>query len=353
MRPNLEHLRKQAKALLSDLRSGNVTAARTLIEHLPAARSMTPADVRRAGFRLADAQSAIAHKSGFDDWPGLARHVEHLRALEGEWAFEFLETDGQRMPTAASESAKLLIDGDLFRMESTEATYEGIFNIDVDKNPTHIDIEFVEGPEAGEWSYGIYALDGDVLTFCLGLVGSSRPAAFVTSAGSGHALERLRRISRARPVAVTGGKSSPSKRNATAVAIDESAFETAMTPLFERLQGAWIPAMLVTDGKPMEPQWLAFGTRTQSGNETKVVFGGQTMLHARMRIDEKTSPLQVDYLHIGKRAQTLSLGIMELKGDEWRVCTAPPGEPRPTDFSCSAGSGHTLSRWRKKPDPIS
>jgi len=67
-----------------------------------------------------------------------------------------------------------------------------------------------------------------------------------------------------------------------------------------------------------------------------------------MRIDEKTSPLAIDYLHIGKRAQTLSLGIMELDGDEWWVCTAPPGTPRPKDFSCAAGSGHTFSRWKRK-----
>ena len=91
MRPNLEHLRKQAKTLLSDLRAGNVAAANTFIEHLPAAHAMTPADVRRAGFRLGDAQSATAHKSGFGTWPGLARHVEQLRALEGEWTFGSLE----------------------------------------------------------------------------------------------------------------------------------------------------------------------------------------------------------------------------------------------------------------------
>jgi len=348
MRPHLEHLRKQAKALLSDLREGDVAAATTFIEHLPAARSMTPAAVRRAGFRLADAQSAIAHKSGFDSWPGLTRHVEHLRALEGEWAFEFFETDGRQMPAAMSESSKLLIDGDLFRMESPEATYDGVFNIDVDETPPHIDIEFVEGPETGEWSHGIFTLDGDTLTICLGLVGSSRPSAFKTSAGSGHALERLRRVSPARPSNVTGGKRPTAKRPPEpSVPVDESQFVAVMTPLLQQLQGEWIPIELVTDGAPMDSKWLAFGGRTQIGNETKVVFGGQTMVHALMRIAESASPIEVDYLNLGKRSRTVSLGIMDLTGDEWRVCMASPGTPRPMEFSSRRGSGHTLSRWKR------
>src|SRR4029453_3246822 len=162
--------------------------------------------VRAAGFRLADAQSVIARKSGFASWPGLARHVEQLRALEGVWAAKSLETDGAPMPVPSLPSAQLLIDGDRFRMESPEATYEGVFNIDVDTSPSHIEIEFVEGPETGEWSYGIYTLDGDDLTMCVGLTGSPRPTRFATTKGSGHALERFRRVSSARPASVTGGK---------------------------------------------------------------------------------------------------------------------------------------------------
>src|SRR5215210_689797 len=106
-RPNLDHLRTQAKRLLADLRDGRSSAVQTFIKHLPAARRMTAAAVRRAGLRLADAQSAIARQSGFDSWPSLARHVGHLRSLEGEWAFDSLEVEGQKMPAAMLGSSKL------------------------------------------------------------------------------------------------------------------------------------------------------------------------------------------------------------------------------------------------------
>jgi uncharacterized protein (TIGR03067 family) len=312
---------------------------------------MTPVEVRGANWRLADAQSAIARKSGCANWPGLTRHVEQLRALEGEWAFTSLETDGASMPAAAFSRSTLLIDGDRFRMESSEATYEGIFNIGVEYDPMQIDIEFVEGPETGEWSYGIFTLDGDALTLCLGLVGSPRPGTFATSVGSGHALERLRRVSHARPASVTVGtppSSSKSSTRAAAAAVDESAFEVKMTPLLEHLQGQWAPTSLITAGKPMEEQWLADGSRTQKGNETKVVFGGQTMVHALMRIDDAVSPVAIDYLNIGRRSRTVSHGIMEIDDGEWRICMASAGDPRPEDFSCEKGSGRTFSRWTKK-----
>src|SRR5262245_1060720 len=177
-RPNLEHLRSQAKALLSRLAEGNKEAATTFVENLPAAGNMTLDQVRRSGFRLADAQSVIARQSGFSNWPALVRHVENLRQLEGTWEFLGLELDGRAMPANMISNSRMLIDGDRFRMESPEANYEGVFTIDVERVPHEIDIEFVEGPEAGNWSYGIFELDGDNFKLCLGLTGVSRPRSF-------------------------------------------------------------------------------------------------------------------------------------------------------------------------------
>ena len=63
-RPNLDHLRRQAKTLLSQLKGD-----------------------RRKTMWLADAQLQVARDTGFANWPALSRHVQELRALEGTWAF--------------------------------------------------------------------------------------------------------------------------------------------------------------------------------------------------------------------------------------------------------------------------
>jgi uncharacterized protein (TIGR03067 family) len=346
-RPNLEHLRTQAKTLLSQWIAGDASALATFLEYLPSAKKLTPKQAAGSRFRLADAQSVIARKNGFSSWPALVRHVEQLRQLEGTWEYVDLEVDGNRMPDAALASSRILIDGDRFRVESPEAIYEGIFAIDVEQAPHHIDIDFVEGPEAGNSSYGIFEVTQDNFKICLGVTGASRPRSFSTSAGSGHALENLRRTLKTRPAGVKGG--TPQARSSVALRVDDSAFRVKPTALLKKLEGEWTPVQLVQNGQRLPDAMLAFGSRTVVGNEMKVVFGGQVMVHVRMRIDESQSPVALDYLNIG-RSMTgrISLGIMEWIGDEIRICMSAPGEPRPTEFSCEPGSNRTLSQWKRK-----
>src|SRR4051794_34572548 len=78
-RPNLDHLRSQAKKHLAKLQQTGT---------LP------------DGFRLADAQLHVARESGFASWPALARHVQDLCGLEGEWHFTSLDVDGNSLPPA-------------------------------------------------------------------------------------------------------------------------------------------------------------------------------------------------------------------------------------------------------------
>lgn len=345
-RPNLDQLRRQAKDLLAALGSGDAQAAATFREHLPAARGMTPAQVRAAGFRLADAQSAIARKSGFDAWPRMARHIEQLRALEGTWAFDRLEIDGSPIPPEHLGHSRILIDGDRFRTESPEATYEGVFNIDVEATPHHIDIDFIAGPEAGRTNRGIFRLDGDQFELCLDMQGRNRPAAFKTTPGSGHACELLRRISAARPEAVTGGTPPPPTAPEP---VDPADFRVVSSPILDRLQGVWTAESIVRDGQELPTMMRRFALREATGNEVRITAAGTVILHAAVRIDESKTPMHVDYLCIdGPHKGMVQRGIMEWRGADACFCTAAPGQPRPTEFQSPEGSGRTLSIWRPK-----
>src|SRR5258708_35716765 len=99
-RPNLEHLRTQAKTLLNQLREGDAQAATVFSGYLPEAATLSPEQVRGHGFRLADAQAVIARKTGFAACPALARHVDRLRRMEGTWTFRSLEVDRHPLPSA-------------------------------------------------------------------------------------------------------------------------------------------------------------------------------------------------------------------------------------------------------------
>ena len=88
--PSLEYLKKQAKALLQELKQRD-----------PAAR-------------LADAQHALAREYGFASWPRLKTHVESLAGgpashpLVGEWVANIAKS--KRHPSNVFRSAKILID---------------------------------------------------------------------------------------------------------------------------------------------------------------------------------------------------------------------------------------------------
>jgi len=42
------------------------------------------------------------------------------------------------------------------------------------------------------------------------------------------------------------------------------------------------------------------------------------------------------------------LGIYELEPDSYKVCFAPAGKPRPTEFASTPGSGQILQLWKRQ-----
>jgi ankyrin repeat protein len=84
-RPNLDHLRRQAKRLLRDARAGEATALQRFSANLPAARDgLGTAALAQDAFRLHDAQSVVAREHGFRSWTELKRYVEWALSAAAE-----------------------------------------------------------------------------------------------------------------------------------------------------------------------------------------------------------------------------------------------------------------------------
>lgn len=330
-RPNLDHLREQAKDLLSHYRKGDPAAYADIAAGLPAAAGKSVTELANLELSLSDAQSAVARLYGFESWPRLARHVEALRAIEGIWRFLTLEIEGNAMPPGTMDQAMLQIHGNRFTMTSPEAVYEGWCHLDVEASPATIDIHFTDGPEKGNSSFGIYELVSEDLKICLGFTGIPRPNAFATAPGTGLALETLRR-------------GAPAIE--TAPEVDPASF-SVLTPESERLQGEWSAVSLENDGMIVPDSMLASAKRTSQGTETKAILNGQTIIHALTRIDPTHDPIWIDYLSLRKSDKDqIRYGIMKWEGDQVTFCFAKPGKPRPEVFAAPAGSGFTLSTWK-------
>ncbi|MDO1580729.1 ankyrin repeat domain-containing protein [Rhizobium oryzicola] len=74
-RPDIGHLKKQAKALLRLYRNGDPAAINRFATSLPAASKKSPDEILALRLRLHDAQSCLAREYGFPSWGDLAVHV--------------------------------------------------------------------------------------------------------------------------------------------------------------------------------------------------------------------------------------------------------------------------------------
>src|SRR6185436_12476112 len=109
---------------------------------------------------------------------------------------------------------------------------------------------FVEGPEAGNWNYGVFRVEANRFDLCLDMTGKGRPQAFRTAPGTGHACETLRRATSERPASVTGGdRARTAQHAASAPATPGEPFPFVESATLSKLQGDWAPIAVIRDGQ--------------------------------------------------------------------------------------------------------
>jgi RNA polymerase sigma factor (sigma-70 family) len=139
--------------------------------------------------------------------PGPVKPRTDTDKLQGTWVVLQTRSDGENRPVPESIDARLVIDGDEFRLAffTRPTKFEGnsmsgslllaTFKLNAKTSPQNLDLILSKDPDAHELCLGIYQLDGDDLTICLPREKpwERRPTRFTAEKGSGREIYVLRR----------------------------------------------------------------------------------------------------------------------------------------------------------------
>jgi uncharacterized protein (TIGR03067 family) len=113
------------------------------------------------------------------------------------------------------------------------------------------------------------------------------------------------------------------------------------------MQGTWNLVSAMQDGKALPEDKVKQTTIVIEGDAFR--FPGlaedATARAGTFKLDPTKQPKEMDSTSTEKEVM---LGIYELGGDSYKVCFAPVGKPRPTDFGSTPGSGQILQVWERK-----
>jgi uncharacterized protein (TIGR03067 family) len=116
----------------------------------------------------------------------------------------------------------------------------------------------------------------------------------------------------------------------------------------EALQGTWRLTAWEANGKALTDKDLKDGKLVLKGDRYTVTLAGKETVTGTQKLDSKKEPKTIDIVDAsGSNKGKTGLGIYELKGDEFRVVFAPPGETRPTKFATGPDSGQWLHVWKR------
>jgi len=112
----------------------------------------------------------------------------------------------------------------------------------------------------------------------------------------------------------------------------------------EKFQGTWKLVSATRDGKALAEDKV---------KQTTIVFKGDTFRFPELaeyatskegtiKLDATKTPRQMDATSTGGEVM---LGIYDLEGNRYKVCFAPVGKPRPSEFVSTPGSGYILQFW--------
>jgi uncharacterized protein (TIGR03067 family) len=115
----------------------------------------------------------------------------------------------------------------------------------------------------------------------------------------------------------------------------------------DAMQGTWNLVSAMQDGKALPEDKVKQTTIAIRGDTFR--FPGlaedATSRAGTFKLDATKKPKEMDSISAEKEVM---LGIYVLEENGYKVCFAPAGKPRPTEFTSTPGSGYILQVWARQ-----
>jgi uncharacterized protein (TIGR03067 family) len=117
----------------------------------------------------------------------------------------------------------------------------------------------------------------------------------------------------------------------------------------KKIEGTWRIVALEDNGNKVKEENVRILTVVNGSNGTwSLRSDGKEISKGTSTFDPTQKPKPIDFTPtVGEGKGKLHRGIYELGKDARRMCFAPPGKERPSEFSSKVGSGHILVKFER------
>lgn len=113
----------------------------------------------------------------------------------------------------------------------------------------------------------------------------------------------------------------------------------------KKMQGDWMVVSMTANGMKYPDEEAQSLFRTIEGNKYQVARYSKPIGKGTFKLDPAATPKTIDSWPATDPSKPI-LGIYEFDVDNLKICNAPSGKPRPSDFEAKAGSGYTQTVWQ-------
>ena len=133
------------------------------------------------------------------------------------------------------------------------------------------------------------------------------------------------------------------------IATADDAKDEAIKKDRQQIAGTWQIVELVVNGNPAKDEDARKLTVVNGNDGTwSLRSEGKEISRGTSTFDPTVKPKTIDFTPaIGDAKDKLHLGIYELGEDVRKLCFAPAGKDRPTDFTSEPDSGHILVKFER------